>query len=125
MNLNKGIARELKWLLIVFIISLIILKIIFFKEGLFTIFKFDIALFWLFAMPGFLIMYLWKNELGFTERLIAGSALGVAIAGILSYYLGIIGIKDTSHIYIIPLFVILTACYMINKKTKTNKKIIN
>jgi hypothetical protein len=51
------------------------------------------ALFFLFVLPGFSILY--KKE--FIERLVFGSIIGMAMIGLPSYYLGVLGFHVKYH----------------------------
>ena len=104
--LNK-LKKELSYIGILFILFVLIFKIIFFKENLTVIFRTVISIFWIFALPGYFILFYWHRKLRFTERLIVGTALSIATIGIFSYYLGIIGLDIRYHTIILPLVIIL------------------
>ena len=91
---------------ILFLISSLIFKIIYFKEDLFVTLRIVLSLFWLFLLPGYSIMLYWKEKLDFTERLVAGVALSAAIIGILSYYIGLLGLSMKHHAVLLPLALI-------------------
>jgi len=112
----EKIKNESMYLSMIFIIFLILFKIIFFKENLMVIFKTVISIFWLFIIPGYFILFYWDEKLGFTERLIIGIALSAAVIGILSYYLGIIGLNIKYHTIILPLILILIGIFINFKK---------
>lgn len=123
-NLNffggRGIKSELFYLLILFAISLIIFKIAFYKEGLWIIFRTVISLFWLFAIPGYCIMLYWHNKLSFSERIVAGFFVSAAITGILSYYIGLIGLNVKFHFILLPLVLIIFGLiYALKKSTSS------
>ena len=50
-------------------------------------------------------MLYWQN-LSFLERAVAGTAVGMAVSGISSYYLGLIGLNLRFHAVLLPLLVI-------------------
>lgn len=112
------IKKELGYVGILFILFILIFKITFFKESLVVVFRMVISLFWMFILPGYALMFYWKNKLGFTERFIMGIALSTAIIGILSYYLGLIGINIKYHTIILPLIIILAGLFISLRKTK-------
>ncbi|MBL7147611.1 MAG: hypothetical protein ISS82_02190 [Nanoarchaeota archaeon] len=114
----EKIKNESMYLSMIFIIFLILFKIIFFKENLMVIFKTVISIFWLFIIPGYFILFYWDEKLGFTERLIIGIALSAAVIGILSYYLGIIGLNIKYHTIILPLILILIGIFINFKRIR-------
>ena len=110
-NLTKEridkINKELVYLLIAFLISIVIFKAVFYKESFLNVLKMVASLFWLFLLPGYSIMFCWEEKLDFLERLIVGIALGIALVGTLSYYIGLIGLNIKFHAIILPLLLIL------------------
>ena len=110
-NLTKEridkINKELVYLLIAFLISIVIFKAVFYKESFLNVLKMVASLFWLFLLPGYSIMLYWDEKLDFLERLIVGIALGIALVGTLSYYIGLIGLNIKFHAIILPLLLIL------------------
>ena len=101
------IKKELQYIGILFLLVLIIFKIAFFKEDAVVLLRNVLSLFWLFALPGCLIMLYWEEQLGFVERFIIGVAMSAAIIGIFSYYLGLIGLDIKYHSVALPLILIL------------------
>ena len=114
---NQGflsvIKKELSYIGILFIISLIVFKIAFFKENLVVLFRFVLSLFWLFVFPGYFIMLYWKDKIDFLERFIIGIMVSAAIIGIFSYYLGLMGLNIKFHAFILPL-VLITIGIIVN-----------
>ena len=102
---NKA-KKEFLYLLIIFITFSILFKIIFFKENLIVILRVILSIFWMFAIPGYFILFYWHEKLEFAERLIMGIALSAAIIGIFSYYFGIMGLNIKYHIALLPLAMI-------------------
>ena len=101
------IKKELQYIGILFLLVLIIFKIAFYNENLIVLFRNVLSLFWLFALPGYFIMLYWKERLGFLERFIIGIILSAAIIGILSYYIGLIGLNIKYHAIVLPTVLIL------------------
>ena len=85
----------------------IILKIAYYRESLFVVVRTAVALFWLFVLPGYAITLYWIEKLSFMERIAAGTVAAMALNGIASYYLGIIGLKLHNQTLILPAAVIL------------------
>ena len=115
-ELIKKIKIELIYILSIFILFLIVFKVFFNKESFIIIFRFIIAFFWLFVLPGFFIMYYWYRELDFIERFIIGTALGFAIIGIIGYNLGLFNIRMKIQIIFLPLLSFLFAFFLIKKQ---------
>ena len=103
---NK-LKKELQYIGLLFLIVLIMFKIIFFKENFIVLLRLFFSLFWLFVLPGYFLMFYWKEKLEFVERFIIGIALSVAIIGILSYYLGLLGLHIKFQTVILPLVLII------------------
>ncbi len=114
--MNKEIKDELIRVGILFLIATIILKIIFYKQDLFTIIKTSLSLFWLFVLPGFILMYYWREKFDFITRLIIGTTLGMAVIGVIGYNLGILGINLTIQSIIIPALCIALGLFLLSKK---------
>ena len=112
------LKKEICIIGILLVLFILIFKIIFFKENLMVVFRTVLSLFWMFIIPGYFILFYWKEKLNFTERLIIGIALSAAITGIFSYYLGIIGINIKYHTIILPLIMIFIGILINLKEIK-------
>ena|SRR3989338_3643545 len=88
----------------VLIVLIILFKAVFFKESILTVFRTAFSIFWLWIVPGYAIMLYWQN-LSFLERAVAGTAIGMAISSIASYYLGLIGLNLRFHAVLLPLLI--------------------
>lgn len=110
------IKEESKYIGILFIIGLIILKIVYFKESLFVILKIVASLFWLFVIPGYFAMLYWREKLEFAERFVIGVLASAAIIGIFSYYIGLIGLNIKYHAFILPPLIIIIGFWAAIKK---------
>ena len=115
-KLIEKIKGEAIYLLLLLIISVIIFKIVFYKEEVVTILLLSVSLFWLFVLPGFLLLYYYYDKFGFFERFVIGTVLGFAVVSISSYYLGIIGINVNIHQIILPIVFIIIAIILVVKK---------
>ena len=109
-NIEEEKLRLLKkegvYLAIALVAGIILFKIIFYNETFVNIIRFVASLFWLFAIPGYVLMLYWEKKIDFIERIIIGTALGVGLGGILSYYLGLFGVNVRFHAIILPLVLI-------------------
>ncbi|MBI2660066.1 hypothetical protein HYX07_02800 [Candidatus Woesearchaeota archaeon] len=99
----NAMKREFQHIGLLFLLSFIIFKAVFFKESLWGIFRVVLSIFWLFVLPGYFIMLYWKEKLEFIERIVIGIALAAGTIGILSYYLGLIGLNIKYHVPLLPL----------------------
>ena len=115
-QLFSKIKNELVYLLIILVISIIALKIIFFKEDLLVVLRLTLSFFFVFIIPGFSIMLYWEDKLSFTERLVIGVGVSAALIGISSYYLGIIGLNIKYHTFILPITFTLTGILISSRK---------
>lgn len=106
---NENIKNnELVKLLVLFVISFLIIKIVFYRESFSISFLFVFSFFWNFVFPGFSLLYLYKEKLPFFERFIFGTITGLAIISIFSYYIGLVGIHVRYHTFFLPpLFIII------------------
>ena len=108
--------KELAYIGMLFLIILLIFKIIYYKGNFIITLRFVASLFWLFALPGYFIMFYWKEKLEFTERFIIGIALSAAVIGILSYYIGLIGLNIKYHGILLPVLMIIAGIVINLKK---------
>jgi hypothetical protein len=93
-------------LVVLAILLAISLKIIFYRADLLTIAKVAVALLWLFVLPGYALLLAMHSSLPFYARLGLGICVGVAVYGLASYYLGIMGVHVRLHRFLIPTAVI-------------------
>ena len=116
-NLKNNIKKEARYIGLLFLISLVILKIVFFKEDILVVFRYVLSLFWLFVLPGYCAMLYWKEKIDFMERIIIGVGVSAGIIGIFSYYFGLIGLDIKYHTVILPLLIILISLVFVMRKT--------
>lgn len=108
--LNQKISKlkeDLKTLTILFFIILIVFKIFFFNEPFFNLLKVYWGLWWVFVLPGFILLFYWHDNLDFLERFLLGIGISAAFIGISSYYLGLIGINTKYHGIILPTILLI------------------
>jgi len=103
----KTLKEESKYIGIIFLICLVAFKIAFFKESFFIIIRNVLALFWLFALPGYFIMLYWEEKLNFLERFIVGITISAVIIGTVSYYVALAGLNIKYHYIILPITLIV------------------
>ena len=104
--------KELKALGLIFAGSLVLMQVLFYKEGFFVNLRVTVGLFWLFVLPGIAVMHYWHEKMGFLSRLLIGIAVSVSVLGIGSYYLGLLGVNIKYHSFIFPPVMMLTGIYM-------------
>ncbi|MEK6943342.1 MAG: hypothetical protein AABX00_04735 [Nanoarchaeota archaeon] len=121
-TMNK-LKKESAYLAITFAAFLMIFKIAFYNESAFNAVKITASIFWMFVLPGFLIMFYWHENLEFIERLVIGTALGLGIMGSASYYLGLIGLNINHQTILLPLsFIVIGLLTSIRSKNFNNQQ---
>ena len=113
--IKRILIEDFKKIGILFLIAFIILKIVFYKESLFVLFKLTFSLFYLYFIPLYLISYLFFKRESFIERIIITVPFNIAILNIFSYYLAIIGLNFNYHHLIIPPFLLLISFILFYK----------
>lgn len=103
----EQLKKELLIIGVIFAVTFIAFKIIFLSENFLVVLRTVFAIFWLLVLPGYFIMFYWKEELQFFERLIIGVAVGTAITGLLSYYIGLLGLHIKYHTFLLPIILIV------------------
>ena len=114
--LKKQLLNEGKILSGLFVVFVIVFKIVFFKESFLVVLKMVLSLFWLFVLPGFAVMLYWSDKLDFLERFVIGTALGLGVVGVMSYYIGLIGVNVNYHHMIFPILIIGLMGFVLRKK---------
>lgn len=104
--MHKKLISELKALALAFAAAMIIMKAAYSGESTAVVAKTTASLFWLFVIPGYAVTLYWREKLGAIERLAAGTIAAMAATGILSYYLGIAGLKIQNQTIILPAAII-------------------
>jgi uncharacterized membrane protein len=117
--LKIKLKKEFMHIGILFVLSVIIFKIAFYKESFIVILRTVASIFWLFVLPGFAIMYYWHDRLEMPVRLVLGIGFSAAVIGILSYYIGLFGLHVKYHTILLPLAMILTGIFLIFRQKQT------
>ena len=110
------IKEEAKRIGISALMVLIMFKAVFYSESLISIVKITMLFYWLFALPGFMIMCYWKEKIDFIERLVIGTLLGAGIFGMTSYYFGLLGVHVKYMIIIAPALTIIAGSFLSRKE---------
>ena len=114
------LKRELVYLGAVFLVLLLILKIVFFKENFVVLARYTISLFWLFILPGYFAMLYWREKIEFIERIVVGFAVSAAVIGVFSYYIGLVGFNIKYHTFLLPLILIIAGIFFASKAKVTS-----
>lgn len=112
----KWLIDSGKILIGVFILVMIIFKIVYYNESILNIIRFLLALFWVYLLPGFFILSIWKDKFNSLERVIGGFAVGAAIIPLISYLLALINSQLRVITYVFPLLVLIFCLFVIYKK---------
>lgn len=121
-TIHNELKKEMIGIIILLIVGIILFKIIFHRESFLIILKLALSLFWLFILPGFMIMYLFSEKLDFIERIIVGTALGMAFYGVLGYNLGVLGLLMRYQIWILPALGIMMGIVILIKDKKISSQ---
>jgi len=119
--LRKILQMEIRNLGVLLLLLVIIMKLVFFRQDFLTTTRTAIALFWMFVLPGYAILYYWKDKIDFAERVVVGVALAAGFIAITSYYLGLAGVHIKYHGIILPLAMLGIAAIILMKKKSANK----
>jgi len=107
-ELKDTLKEELKYLGISFLVVFVILKAFYYKESVWNILLLVIGLYYLFVMPGYMLLLTFKDKIPATARLVLGLGIGLGAETIIAYYLNMIfGIPVFPYYNIYP--VILAA----------------
>lgn len=100
MNTMKTLQREIVAHAILYILLSAIFQIAFYKESFKTVQLFLGSFYWLFVLPGTILLLPWSKSWGFVERAAAGTALAFAVVGTASYYIAIFGLHVKYHRFV-------------------------
>jgi len=114
------LKKESVYLGAVFLVLLLILKIVFFKENFVVLARYTISLFWLFILPGYFAMLYWREKIEFIERIVVGFAVSAAVIGVFSYYIGLVGFNIKYHTFLLPLILIIAGIFFASKAKVTS-----
>ncbi len=100
------IKKELLLLLAVLGLMVIVIKIAYYKESVLVVVRTAATLFWLFVIPGYALTLYWRQKLDFIERVVIGTIGALAVSGLMSYYLGLLGLKIQNQTFLLPVGII-------------------
>ncbi len=84
----------------VYVISVIVFAVVFYKEPFFSIVRLTAALAFMSYVPGFFLVKRVFDSDAF--RLLFGSSISLAVIGISAYYLGLFGVQLSLSSYVLP-----------------------
>jgi len=102
--LTDTIFDDMKNFIITFAILVILTKLIFFNDTVLDVLIMISGFYWLFVIPGFLIMRSFNRLYSFNIRFLIGIAVGIVCYSVCSFYLGLLGVEVASHWFKLPLF---------------------
>ena len=108
-NLLKKIKKESLSLAYLLVILIFLFKIIFYNEEFIVSSRIAFMLWWMFVLPGFSLFWYWHERIGFIERLVIGTIIGLAVFGTLGYNLSILGLDLKYHMFFIPAIELIIA----------------
>ena len=102
------------------IAAAVIFQLVSYRESPLVVMRTVAAFFWTFVLPGFAIMLYWRERLDFLERLIIGTAVGLAAVATIGYNLGLVGLHLKYQWLVIPALVTAAgvAAALMKKKKK-------
>ena len=116
-TLIKQLMEEAKGLGVLLAAIMIVLKIAFYRESAGIIAVKSLSIFWLFVLPGYSILLIWKDRLDFTSRAIMGVPVSAFMIGILGYYISLMGIDARYHPMVLPpLMMAIPVIYLFCKR---------
>jgi hypothetical protein len=101
-GLKGQVIKDIKKIGMFFVIGVILFQMVFFRENFLVVLRAVFSLFWIFLIPGFSIMYHWREKIDFFERIAIGIAASAGLIGISSYYIGLIGMDIKYHGIVLP-----------------------
>lgn len=117
MSLIDYLKEDFKKLLILFIAVLVIFKVVYLKESVFSLSKLVLSYFYLYILPGCLFL-ISHRSIKYSHRLILGFGLGLALTNIITYLLSLFfNVSIYISIYLVPLILIIISLVYSYKKS--------
>jgi hypothetical protein len=80
------------------------------------------SLYWLFILPGYFLLLMFMNKIGFFERLVAATLVGATVIGVVGYYLGLLtGLHVKYYHYFLPLVLMVIGYILYIKEEKRSE----
>jgi len=121
-EVKNKLLKELKYLVLIFIVMLVFFKLHYNKESMVILIKLAIAHFYLFIIPGYALMLYYFDELEFFERFFIGLGIGYGVQPVLLYLINVvIEVNVLRYNKVISLIMILIGIAIFySKKFKKN-----
>jgi len=101
------LKKEWQYLFGVVVVLYLVFQIVFYKQDFLVVLRSAGVFSLLFVVPGYFLMLHWVKKIDILERLIVGTAFAAALIGVISYYLGLLGITILYHTYLLPALLIM------------------
>lgn len=118
---KEFLRDDCKAMISIFLLIAVIIKAVFTKESLLSVVRIVGSYFWMFFIPGYVLMLNWRKHLDFFTRFIAGTGFAIVFTTLMDYYLGIIGIGYNIRIVSIPILMIFASALLHRKDFPINK----
>ena len=105
MKASEQNLKEFGYLSLIYVISSVIFMLVFSRSGLLLGLKVATSLFYLFILPGFVVMLLFTN-LKFVERVVLGAVIGYTLTTLLAYYLNALAYISLDSTLLMPPIII-------------------
>lgn len=87
---KEHLRKDLEIICIVFLVLVALFWIVYNKETLAVIIRYAFSLTWLFFIPGYMILSIWRDKIDTLERIIGGITLGAALLPLFAYHLALL-----------------------------------
>jgi hypothetical protein len=108
MRQTRQIFQDLGYFSFIYLACALFFVCVFRNSDIFAAFKAITSIFYLFLLPGFVIMELFVS-LDFIERFVLGGIVGYTLVTIIAYYLNVLAYLSLRHIPILPPILIALA----------------
>ncbi len=97
-------------------------QIVYFKDSPLTVIRLVLTYFYFFVLPGYALLYGFRERIRFIYRLVLGTGLGIALYGIVVYYINLLlGLKIHGYFMYVPTVILLFAGIVHVKRTIRTK----
>jgi len=119
---HRILKSELSKLIIILVLVVVIFKIVFYRESIGVTTRTALAVFWMMVLPGYALLYYWRDKLDFTERIVVGTAAAAGFIAITSYYFGLLGLHVKYQTVVLPVLMIALGILLKNFKMDRFRK---
>ncbi len=117
-EVGRAILKELGIITLFIFFTTGILNIVFSHTDTSILAKFVLGMLWFAVLPGYCIMLAWRTSIPLGERTVVGTLVILGVFGVMSYYLGLLGIRIQHHTALLPFLVIVATvvCLFIQQR---------